>query len=121
MLKELAKEYHKKLYHIPPDTQDIAGFAEVILKQFIEELEEKQQSVVWNMGFGSVVFMDKINEMKEKYLGKGNNQGNSDEHDGSGTSGDTQTDKNKDLEDEQSKNTKKLESGLSEGNNQIDS
>lgn len=76
MLIKKAEEYHNSMYSFPAGPHDLAKFAEQILKEFIQELEDNQQTVVWNRGCDSVVFINKnfndrtsLDTIKERYIG----------------------------------------------------
>jgi len=93
MLKELAKNYYKNLYSLPPNHTDLELFAQHVLEMFVEKLHENKQTVVWNYGCDSVVFEDKIDEIKESFLEHENNKGDSDVADGTGISRDSEKNK----------------------------
>jgi len=77
MLDKLAKDTYNKLLSMPPAERDLKEFAELVLKQFIEEVEKNQMAVHWNYSFDSVIFLDKsidgkksLKDIKEEYLGR---------------------------------------------------
>ncbi len=74
-LKERAKNYYNGLWHLPPSDKDLAKFAELILKEFIAELEDNITGVVWNYGFDTVIFKKRskngkktLDQIKEEFL-----------------------------------------------------
>jgi hypothetical protein len=95
MIKKKASEYFKAQYHQPTNESDLVTFAKQVLVEFIKELENKKQTVKWNYGLDEVVFLKKIEELKELYECR-DDQSNSDESLGAGASGDNERDTNDD-------------------------
>lgn len=85
MIKEKAKKYHNNILALPATTIDLKGFAEEILSEFIEELESSMRAADCNGEFTSVLRAEKLQEMKEKYLGNKDNQSTSVSEEGAGT------------------------------------
>jgi hypothetical protein len=95
MLKTLAEETYKSLYHLPPNAKDLEEFAAKVLNKVFQELEKNKAGVAWNSGFDSVVFYDKtvdgqksIKQIKEEFLGQESDAGNPAISQGTGISGD---------------------------------
>lgn len=112
MLKDKAEKYYNSLYAMPPCPIDLAEFAEQILNEFIQELESNQMAVAWNYGCDSVIFINKnlddkksLESIKEKYLGKRDDQGNTIISDGTRASGHTEGDKEDKVLHEESSNS----------------
>ena len=99
MLKDMAKDFYKKQYAMPPGPTELAEFAELVLKKFIKELEDNSQGVAWNYGFDGVIFTNRDREkkslktIKEEYLVNRNDQSNTVDTDGRGIEGDKLQDK----------------------------
>lgn len=108
MIEEEVKKYVENVYHMPLDEGDLVEFAQVILEKFTQELEDNSSSIMWNYGLDSVVFLNRrvnnkesLSELKEKYLGTGNDKGNKDESHGTGTQRHTVGDQQANVADEQ--------------------
>ena len=74
-VKVSAKNYYKRLWNLPPSNHDLAEFAELILNEFIAELENNTTNVVWNYGFDTVIFKSKskdgmkpLDQIKKEFL-----------------------------------------------------
>ena len=78
--------------YLPVVEGDIANFGKQIIEEFVKDLLEQSQAVSWNMGFDTVVFEDKIIELKETYLGIRSNQSTQISSQGTGSSGAEQQD-----------------------------
>lgn len=91
-MKEKAKQFYNSLYSMPPAENDLERFGKQMVEDFIEKLLENQQTVVWNYGLDSVIFVDKINKIKEDFFEHGNNQGDSSESPRTRTTGDREED-----------------------------
>jgi len=88
MINKLAESYYNNSHPIPLDSDDLVKFAELILNQFIQELENNKQTVAWNYGCDSVIFINRslndkssFNNIKDKYVNT-NNKSNSTKYDG---------------------------------------
>lgn len=95
---------------MPPSPHDLAEFAELILNKFIEELEENKQTVAWNYGLDSVVFVNKNTEdykslrtIKEEFYVDRDNKSNSTESHGTRDQGNRLQDKTTNVVVEQTK------------------
>lgn len=91
-MKEKVEQFYKDMYSMPPTEDDFERFGKQIIEDFIVELKKKQIAVVWNYGFDSVVFSNKLDQIKEEFFGNGNNKSNSNESPGTGTLGDAERD-----------------------------
>jgi hypothetical protein len=67
MIKDKAKKYFKEMYNSPPNEKDLAIFAQQIIEDFIEKLENNKKTVKWNYGLDEVIFLNKLKELKELY------------------------------------------------------
>jgi hypothetical protein len=67
MIKNRAEEFLREVYSLPLNKNDLETFAQQVLIEFIEELENKKRAVVWNYGLDEVIFLDKLKELKELY------------------------------------------------------
>lgn len=85
MIKNKAKEYFKEMYNSPANEKDLVIFAQQIIEDFITKLETNKRTVKWNYGLDEVIFLDKLNELKESY-GITDNQSNTDVSHGAGAS-----------------------------------
>lgn len=81
LIKNKASNYFKSQLHQPTSERDLAVFAEQILVEFIKELESKKMTVKWNYGLDEVIFLKKLEELKESY-GITDDQSDSDESHG---------------------------------------
>lgn len=127
MIEEKAKEYYKNLWSYPPNERELAEFAEIILKQFIEELEESVSGIAWNYGFDAVIFQSRslngklsLKEMKEKYLER-NDKSNSIESHGAGDKGSSMGDQEAYMEAKQSKSPAEIQEQSKERHGKTDS
>lgn len=77
---------------MPPTEADFERFGKQLIEDFIVELRKKEVAVVWNYGFDSVVFSNKLDQIKEEFFGNGNNKSNSNESPGAGAIGDAEQD-----------------------------
>ena len=109
MLKQIAKDFYNSLYKLPPDERDMEDLAVLIANKIFDDIEKNSTSVVWNYGLDSVIFTHKeiegkesLRSIKERYIGNGNNQSNTDESHGTGASGDNEADQNGNLSNQQS-------------------
>lgn len=112
MIKQLAKDFYNKLYSMPPGPTDLEEFAELVLNEFIKELENNRTTVAWNYGCDSVVFWNKdlekksIVTIKEAFCDDGYDKSNTDECDGERDIRDRERDKTSDILYEQEESIK---------------
>lgn len=86
-MKNKVKEFYASLYTMPAAEHDMERFGRQLIDDFIEELKKNQLAVVWNYGLDSVVFVDKLQKIKEDFCGEGHDKSNSDESSGAGIIG----------------------------------
>jgi hypothetical protein len=107
MIKQLAKDFYNKLYSMPPGPTDLEEFAELVLNEFIKELENNRTTVAWNYGCDSVVFWNKdlekksIVTIKEAFCGNKHDKSDTTECDGERDTGDRERDQASDILHEQ--------------------
>jgi len=71
-MKNKVKEFYASLYAMPAAEHDMECFGRQLIDDFIEELKKNQLAVVWNYGLDSVVFVDKLQKIKEDFCGEEN-------------------------------------------------
>jgi len=91
MIKDRANEFLREAYSLPLSKNDLERFARQILVDFVKELESKKTTVKWNYGLDEVVFLKKIEELKELYE-LSDDQSDSDVSHGTGITGSDQGD-----------------------------
>ena len=74
-MKDKAKKYLKGLYALPPNEYDLTDFAELILNEFIEELDKNSTSAVCNGRLEGVLYISSnvdgkksLNQIKKEFL-----------------------------------------------------
>jgi hypothetical protein len=91
-MKNKVKEFYKTLYTMPAAEHDLERFGRELIEEFVQELKKNQIAVKWNYGFDSVIFVDKLNKIKEDFCGDGHDKGDSNESHGAGAAGDCKED-----------------------------
>ena len=102
MASKRSEEFYKSLISLPPSPHDLDTYSNMILEEFVKELESKKTTVKWNYGLDEVVFLKKIKELKESY-GIRDDSCDSDEPHGTGTSGHNEKDSGLDDPDQSSR------------------
>lgn len=96
MIKTKAKAYSDSLFTHPHELKDLELFAKQLLSEFIKELESEKQTVKWNYGLDEVIFLKKLEELKESYGVRDDQSDTIIEH-GVRTSGSSAEDKGDDI------------------------
>lgn len=106
MLDKLVEDFYDNCYATPLGKEELIQFAELVLNDFIKELESNKTTVIWNYGCDAVVFYNKnydkksVLTIKESYFGKSNNKSDSIELYGRGAEGADPSDQQDNLADE---------------------
>lgn len=79
LIKKKAEEYEKNSMILPLGKRELEEFSKELLIEFIKKLKKKKTTVKWNYGLDEVVFLDKLEELEEVYLGKRDDQSDTDE------------------------------------------
>lgn len=79
LIKNKVAEYEKNSMVLPLGKRELEEFSEQLLIEFIDKLKKKKMAVKWNYGFDEVVFLKELELLEEVYVGKRDDQSDTDE------------------------------------------